>query len=187
MVREENGFYIDDNNNKWANSFFTLEEAAEISRSMINCFDCRNCRSCSFCRNCSNCCDCRNCYGCSYCRNCSNCRQCEGCTYCDGCTHCIDCDECADCYYCNSCGFCRGCAKFPTNPQRITGHSMGSRNDNPTVYWLEAGKEQCVVGCFRGTLDDLEKAVKETHAYNKKHLTDYLSFIQSVRRYQKLI
>jgi hypothetical protein len=63
---------------------------------------------------------------------------------------------------------------------------MGSRGDIPVVYWLEPGKEQCIVGCFRGTLDQLETKVKETHQNNKKHLEDYLKFIQNVRAYQEM-
>lgn len=187
MVREEDGFYIDDNNNKWDTYYYTLDEAEEISRSMINCFDCRNCRSCSFCRYCINCFDCRNCHNCSYCRACSNCCECKGCTYCADCMDCIDCGECAYCRYCSSCKGCRGCAKFSTNPQRITGPAMGSRYANPTVYWVKPGEEQCVVGCFSGTLNDLERAVRIRHEDNQKHLTDYLTFIESVRCYQKAL
>jgi hypothetical protein len=62
---------------------------------------------------------------------------------------------------------------------------MGSRGDTPAVYWLEPGKEQCVVGCFRGTLDQLEAKVKETHANNPEHLKNYLKFIKNVRAYQE--
>lgn len=62
---------------------------------------------------------------------------------------------------------------------------MGSRNDTPTVYWLEQGKEQCVVGCFQGTLDQLEEKVKTTHKDNPEHLHNYLKFIKNVRMYQE--
>jgi hypothetical protein len=62
---------------------------------------------------------------------------------------------------------------------------MGSRNDNPTVYWVTPGKEQCVVGCFRGTLNELEVAVKIRHECNQEHLNAYLTFIEAVRCYQK--
>ena len=63
---------------------------------------------------------------------------------------------------------------------------MGSRGDIPAVYWIEPGKEQCVVGCFRGTLDQLEAEVKETHANNPEHLKNYLKFIKNVRAYQEM-
>lgn len=63
---------------------------------------------------------------------------------------------------------------------------MGRRNDNPIVYWNEIGKEQCVVGCFIGTLSELEKKVKETHKNNKKYYDDYMKFIENCRKYQEL-
>lgn len=63
---------------------------------------------------------------------------------------------------------------------------MGSRNDFPIVYWNEIGKEQCIVGCFRGTLSELEKKVKLRHKNNKKHYEEYKRFIDSVRKYQEL-
>ncbi len=62
---------------------------------------------------------------------------------------------------------------------------MGSRNDCPAVYWTAVGEEQCVVGCFRGTLNELEEAVRETHRDNATHLHDYLTFIEAVRTYQR--
>ncbi len=62
---------------------------------------------------------------------------------------------------------------------------MGSRAGAPKVYWVKAGEEQCVVGCFRGTLDELEAKVNETHKDNPKHLHDYPTFIKAVRAYQE--
>lgn len=64
---------------------------------------------------------------------------------------------------------------------------MGSRNDTPQVYWITSGEEQCIVGCFKGTLSELEKAVRETHRDNPKHLRNYLRFIGLVRDYQKSV
>jgi hypothetical protein len=63
---------------------------------------------------------------------------------------------------------------------------MGSREDNPTVYWVKTGEEQCVVGCFRGTLAELEKAVEKTHKDNPVYLMQYRKFIKAVRAYQAL-
>jgi hypothetical protein len=63
---------------------------------------------------------------------------------------------------------------------------MGCRGVIPAVYWLEVGKEQCVVGCFRGgTLTQFEEKVKETHKDNPEHLNNYLKFIRKVRAYQE--
>ena len=133
-IRTENGWHIDENNNRWDADFYTAEQAEAFSQTLKDCRDC------------------------SYCRGCSDCRYCRGCSYCS------DCRE---------------------NPQRIFGWKMGSRGDTPAVYWKEPGKEQCVVGCFRGTLDELEAKVKETHANNPEHLENYLKFIKKVRRYQQ--
>ena len=65
------------------------------------------------------------------------------------------------------------------------GKKIGRRNSNPAVYWLEIGMEQCVVGCFRGNLEELTERVQEKHAENKKHLADYMNFINAVRAFQE--
>jgi hypothetical protein len=62
---------------------------------------------------------------------------------------------------------------------------MGSRWGTPKVYWLKPGEEQCVVGCFKGTLDELEERVKKTHQDKQEHLKNYMEFIQKVRTYQE--
>jgi hypothetical protein len=62
---------------------------------------------------------------------------------------------------------------------------MGSRHDYPSIYWTSMGEEQCVVGCFRGTLNELEEAVRVTHRDNATYLHDYLTFIEAVRTYQR--
>ena len=62
---------------------------------------------------------------------------------------------------------------------------MGIRNDFPVVYWNEVGKEQCIAGCFRGTLSEVEKKVKKRYKKNTKHHEDYMKFIKCVREYQK--
>lgn len=64
---------------------------------------------------------------------------------------------------------------------------MGSRNDYPAVYWIEVGKEQCIVGCFKGTLDELERAVERTHKHNSVYFTEYKKFIKAIRAYQEII
>jgi hypothetical protein len=62
---------------------------------------------------------------------------------------------------------------------------MGRRKDSPRVYWITPGEEQCVIGCFRGNLDELEAAVRKTHVNNPQHLRDYLKWISAVRAYQQ--
>lgn len=160
-IKREGEFWVDSRNNRWDDSWYSKEEAEYFSASLI---DCRNCTNCKFCNHCNDC------SWCSYCRNCNGCSSCINCSYCSGCSYCNHCSD---------------CDSFSKNPERVIGLKMGSRNDFPSVYWTKVGKEQCVVGCFRGTLDELEKAVEETHKNNKKYLTQYRKFIRLVRLYQK--
>ena len=54
--------------------------------------------------------------------------------------------------------------------------TIGSRNDYTTIYHTDKGLfVQC--GCFKGSLDEFEKNVKETHQGNQ-HERDYLALIQ---------
>lgn len=196
-IRQEGDWYIDENNNRWSCRYYTSTQAESRSRTLSNCSNCTDCNNCSLCSNCTdcnNCSGCTNCSYCSYCRccdDCSDCRQCTNCSRCSRCNycrHCCRCDRCGRCAGCNRCDRCSGCTYcngYTVNPQRIYGRIMGSRNDTPAVYWVKAGEEQCVVGCFRGTLDELEARVKETHKDNPKHLHDYLRFIKGVRAYQE--
>ena len=58
----------------------------------------------------------------------------------------------------------------------------------PKVYWTERGKEQCIVGCFRGNLDQLEaKVISQYPETVNKHHQDYMRWITAVREYQKLM
>ena len=57
--------------------------------------------------------------------------------------------------------------------------NIGSRNGFTTIFYTDKGVfVQC--GCFKGTLDEFEKKVKETHQGNK-HERDYLALIQFVK------
>ena len=57
--------------------------------------------------------------------------------------------------------------------------TIGSRNGYTTIFHTDKGTfVQC--GCFRGTLDEFEAKVKETHQGNK-HERDYLALIQFVK------
>ena len=186
-IRLEDGWYVDENNNRWS-CHYTLEQVETYSRTLRNCNNCIDCSYCSYCRDCVRCNYC--CYGeccsdCSYCGHCDECNDCIRCAYSRRCTHCSDCSRCSYCNRCGYCNHCDCCDGFAVNPQRISGWTMGSRDDIPKVYWVKAGEEQCVVGCFRGTLNELEARVKETHKDNPKHLQDYLTFIKAVRAYQE--
>lgn len=197
-MKLKNGFWVDANNNAWNCKYYTGTEAEQLNKTLINCrnlTNCSHCSNCNDCKNCEGCNDCRSCEGCNNCRNCdgcvycSNCRNCRDCNYCSDCIYCMNCDNCSSCRDCRDCRECRDCnycRDFQENPQRITGKRMGSRYDFPVIYWNEVGNEQCVVGCFRGTLSELEKKVKETHKNNPEHFDDYMKFIKCVRKYQKL-
>ena len=54
--------------------------------------------------------------------------------------------------------------------------SIGSRNGYTTIFHTDKGVF-VMCGCFKGTLDEFEAKVKETHKGNK-HERDYLALIQ---------
>ena len=57
--------------------------------------------------------------------------------------------------------------------------AIGSRNDYTTIFHTDKGVfVQC--GCFKGTLEEFEKKVKETHQGNK-YERDYLALIGFVK------
>jgi len=192
--------------NKWDASIYPQEQAEKYSKTLINCQNCINCSDCSYCRSCSYCSDCRSCSYCSDCSDCIDCSDCRSCSYCSDCSDCIDCSycrscsycsDCSDCSYCRSCSYCSycsycrscsscrscsDCSDFKTNPQRITSAILGSRNSQTTFYWNEE-KEQIVCGCFKGTLEEFETKVKETHGDND-FAKGYFKWIELVRMYK---
>ena len=61
---------------------------------------------------------------------------------------------------------------------------MGSRKDTPIVQYDDKGNITTMVGCFRGTLDELHARVKSTYPNKKtKHRRRYLAFIKAVRAF----
>ena len=159
-MRKENGYWIDENNNKWNCDFYSEKKAEEKSKTLINCRDCSGCSDCSYCSDCS---------GCSYCRDCSGCSGCSGCSYCS---------YCSDCSYCSGCS---GCSGYEQNPQRYVTAKLGSRNSQTTFYY--DGKDIFVVcGCFKGNLDAFEKRVKKTYTdENNEHRIAYDKEIKKVK------
>lgn len=90
-------FYVDANNNRWSASKYTVEEAEDASKSMVNCRNCEDCHDCKDtvdsvrCENLENCRDCRDC------RDCRNGENLDNCEDCDGLENCYDlCGENAD-------------------------------------------------------------------------------------------
>jgi hypothetical protein len=195
-----NGYWVDVNDNKWNCALFSEKQAEEKSYSLNNChhcIDCSNCKYCSNCNDCNDCNDCNYCDGCvncnssffckccdncNYCGYCNDCDNCDNCGYCD---HCDDCNNCSYCHCCENCSYCINCKicdNFDENPQRITSNKIGSRKTQSTYYWTEKS-EQVICGCYKGTLDNFEKRVQETHSgtiYEK----EYLNWIHKIRVYK---
>lgn len=73
-MKQENGYWIDENNNKWSVEKFSEEEAIKASKSLKYCTDCVNCEYCKYCT------DCKECFNCNYCTDCKDCIDCNYCT-----------------------------------------------------------------------------------------------------------
>lgn len=216
-MKKIGGCYVDENGNKWSENLFSEEKAIKLSETMAGCrecIDCEDCRDCSFCTNCTNCVDCINCINCINCVTCDACRDCDACKECVNCDLCRECRDCIHCRYsydcidcfswadcstcsnCNTCTDCNNCIKcfaciyctgFKENPKHIIGESLDGYNDTPIAQWVEAGKEQCVVGYFRGTLDQLWDEVEITHADDPQYIADCKKFIKAVKAYQEMM
>ena len=66
--------------------------------------------------------------------------------------------------------------KLQSSSDVLTVGVIGSRNSYTTIFHTDKGIfVRC--GCFKGTLDEFETKVKETHKGNK-HEKDYLALIQ---------
>ena len=197
--------------NKWNASIYTKDQAEKYADTLINCtdcIDCSNCSSCSYCSDCIGCSGCSDCSSCIYCRYCSNCSSCSYCSYCSRCSGCSDCSSCIYCRYCSNCSSCSYCSRcsdcsycsycsrcsdcsdcsscsgFKYNPERITSPKIGSRHQHTTYYWIK-DYEQIVCGCFKGTLEEFEKAVEEKHGDNQ-HGIDYKNWIVRVKLYKEV-
>ena len=163
-MKNVNNFWTDENGNKWDCEFYSEEQAIKFSASLTYCTNCRNCADCT---NCTNCTNCRNCTNCTNCANCAYCRDCRNCAY------------CTDCRNCTNCTDCRNCIDFKENPSRYTGPKMGSRNSQTTTYW-DKNKNLVVCGCFKGTIEEFEKAVNKTHG-NNDFGKQYAKYIKQVK------
>ena len=79
----------------------------------------------------------------------------------------INCNDCSGCSYCSYCSGCSGCSYYKENPCRILSKRIGSRKDQTSIYWTTKEDVQVICGCFRGSLLEFKKAVKETHGENE--------------------
>lgn len=169
-MKQINGYWVDENNNRWNIGIYTEEQAEKFSKSLVNCYNCNNCGYCD---------NCRSCHNCRYCNKCNDCNNCRYCDYCDYCNSCRYCRYCCDCRYCHD------CCNYKQNPQRYTTKKIDSKNDQITFYYGETKNNekeiQVVCGCFRGNLEDFEKAVLETHKDNDLYRKQYLKEIEKVK------
>lgn len=85
-------FYVDKNGNSWGANGFSAQQAAEASRTLVNCSECDNCF---------------NCEDCNFCQNCEDCKTCLLCHDCKNCIHCHKCINCQECSYLAGCGYCQ--------------------------------------------------------------------------------
>jgi hypothetical protein len=196
-------YWVDSRGNKWSCEVFTKDKALIASKTCINCKNCTDCEDCTSCVECVACVRCTNCYtsancvdcvDCTSCTNCTNCRdsrycivctfcnhcgECNNCNVCRHCKGCRDCKDCKDCNYCScciSCLNCESCSDYHSNPARISSPRIGSRHDHTHLYWL-GENTQVICGCYRGSLEEFEKKVKEVHNDTTRHYEDYISFI----------
>lgn len=61
---------------------------------------------------------------------------------------------------------------------------VGSRDGYTTIYRDKSKKAYVVCGCFRGDLDEFERAVHKTHA-GTKYEAEYMALIQLARLREK--
>ena len=172
MIKENNKYWVDENNNKWDKSRYTKERAIVCSKALVNCYDCSDCRDCNSCNNCHHCSGCYDCYNCRYCHYCSNCSDCHSCHHCSGCSHCRDCSDCCSCSYCRDC---------KENPRQYITAKIGRRKSVTHFYWTNKDDVQVICGCFSGDLEEFEAAVLKTHKNNKTHREAYLKEIEKVK------
>lgn len=78
------GYWVDENRNKWNTILYTEQEALQHSKSLVNCEGCINCVDCIYCKGCINC------IRCKFCRDCENCEKCHNCTDCKFCKNCYE-------------------------------------------------------------------------------------------------
>ena len=147
-MKNINGFWVDENNNRWSEALYTEEEAKTLSNTLFGCEGCVNCIEC---------------IGCNRCTRCTYCTDCIGCTRC---TDCIGCTRCTECTRCTDCIGCTYCSTLKRNPQRYLSGNIGSRHSKTRFYWLK-DKIQVVCGCWSGTLEEFEQRVNDVYPKGK--------------------
>lgn len=130
-MKQENGYWEDDNGNIWPVKAYTEVEAQAKSDTLVNCqfcydiehcsncYNCSECFNCEWCYNCCSCKDCRFCFKSKDCRACDDCYKCAKCENCFGCCLCVDCVNCDYCEKCTSCEKCERCFSRNSHTDKI--------------------------------------------------------------------
>ena len=45
MLKQINGYWVDENNNKWDIKFYIEQKAEKYSKTLVDCYNCRYCRN----------------------------------------------------------------------------------------------------------------------------------------------
>lgn len=102
-MKKVNGYWVDENENKWYANSCSKKQAEEFSKTLIDCVGCRDCRNCVGCQ------DCNGCTGSNYCQHCTSCHGCISCSWCSHCFNCRNCNDCIRCEKCNDCWSSHDC------------------------------------------------------------------------------
>ena len=149
--------YWEIDTNRWSKSKYTEEGAKVLSGTLVNC---RNMTDCSYCSD-SSYCSSSSCLSfCSFCSRCLRCLRCSGISDCSFCSYCSDSSDCSGI---SRCSYCSG---FDHQPHQYSTPVMGRDDRVNFLHWSDK-KHQVTCGCFKGTIDELEKRVEEVHGDNE--------------------
>jgi len=76
QVIDNKEYWVDYKNNKWSCDKYTEEQAEELSKTLVGCYNCTDCKNSVCCKECTNC---KGCLFCFYCTNCTGCAECTLC------------------------------------------------------------------------------------------------------------
>jgi len=156
-MKKENGYYIDENNNRWDCNLYTEDQAKKNSESLIDCSDCSDCSRCSGCSDCS---DCFRCSGCSDCSRCS---------------------RCSDCFRCSGCSDCSHCSGYKSNPERYCKELIGTVTKSAQAYWTSGNDLQVIFGCYKTSSLEAFKA-KAIKMNGKKKAKPFIEFADVIKQ-----
>jgi len=179
----EEGYWIDENNNKWKKNIVDYGLYLIAKETLINC---KNCIDCYQLENCANCIDCKNC------ENCEDCEDCIDCCQLENCEKCIDCEYCIDCKNCENCENCKNYENLTNDKtdsfvKTITNESLdkheGMKDDNDKLRWtllpikqLNEVVEVLEFGAKKYSVNNWQKVNPQRYKDAMfRHLIDYLS------------